>query len=88
MLAMTSSVVAVHGAQSLREFTLVAICVHLGTKPFTKLLHGLVTLRLHFLPALRATFTKEPCEAIYEHLSTLSRRIPHSAHRCTIGPLC
>jgi hypothetical protein len=82
---MTSNVVTVHCAQSLIEFALVAICMRLGTKPFTKVLHGLVALRWYFLPAKRATLTKEPCHAIYEHISTLSRQIPRSAYRYTSG---
>jgi hypothetical protein len=62
---MTFSVVTVHGAQSLIEFKLVEVCMHLGTKPFTKALHRCVALRIHFLLAKRATPAKEPCKAIH-----------------------
>ena len=86
MLAMTSGVVTVHCAQRFIELALVEVCMHLGTKPFPKVLHGFVTPRLHFLPAKRATLAKEPCEAMHEHTSALPRRIPNSAHRCTTGP--
>ena len=89
MCAMASDVVTVHRPQRLIEFALVEVRMFLGTKPFTKVLHGFAALRLHILPAKRATLTKEPCEAIHEHTSTLPRRIPNGAHRCTtIRPTC
>jgi hypothetical protein len=62
MLAMTYGMAAVHCSQSLVEFELVEVCMHLGTKPFAKALHCCASLRMHLLLAQRAMPVKEPCE--------------------------
>jgi hypothetical protein len=72
MLTMASSMATVHSSQSLIEFQLIQVRMHLRTIPFTKALHRPVAMLMQVLLAEWATLVKEPCEEM-QHVCTLPR---------------